>query len=143
GPATDSPERLRALIDAGMDVARFNLSHGSHAEHEERYLRVRKAAAEAERNVGVLVDLQGPKIRLGTFAGGSAQLESGESFTITTDEVEGSAQRASTTYAGMPGDVEVGDQVLVDDGRLSLEVTEVRDSEVVTTVGLGGRVSDH
>jgi len=134
---------LRALIDAGMDVARFNLSHGSHAEHEERYLRVRKAAAEAERNVGVLVDLQGPKIRLGTFAGGSAQLESGESFTITTDEVEGSAQRASTTYAGMPGDVEVGDQVLVDDGRLSLEVTEVRDSEVVTTVGLGGRVSDH
>lgn len=143
GPATDSPERLRELIDVGMDVARFNLSHGSHAEHEERYLRVRKAATEAERNVGVLVDLQGPKIRLGEFAGGSAELEVGQTFVITVDDVDGTAERASTTYKGLPGDVSAGDTVLIDDGRLALEVTEVTDTDVVTTVVIGGRVSDH
>lgn len=126
-----------------MDVARFNLSHGSHAEHEERYLRVRKAATEAERNVGVLVDLQGPKIRLGEFAGGSAELEVGQTFTITVEDVEGTAERASTTYKGLPGDVSAGDSVLVDDGRLALEVTEVTDTDVVTTVVIGGKVSNH
>ncbi|SDS76819.1 pyruvate kinase [Jiangella sp. DSM 45060] len=143
GPATDSPERLRELIDVGMDVARFNLSHGSHAEHEERYLRVRKAATEAERNVGVLVDLQGPKIRLGEFAGGSAELEVGQTFVITVEDVDGTAERASTTYKGLPGDVRAGDTVLIDDGRLSLEVTEVTDTDVVTTVVIGGKVSNH
>ncbi|WP_069114276.1 pyruvate kinase [Jiangella alba] len=143
GPATDSPERLRELIDVGMDVARFNLSHGSHAEHEERYLRVRKAATEAERNVGVLVDLQGPKIRLGEFAGGSAELEVGQTFVITVEDVDGTAERASTTYKGLPGDVEAGDAVLIDDGRLALEVTEVTDTDVVTTVVIGGKVSNH
>ncbi|WP_046772804.1 pyruvate kinase [Jiangella alkaliphila] len=143
GPATDSPERLRELIDVGMDVARFNLSHGSHAEHEERYLRVRKAATEAERNVGVLVDLQGPKIRLGEFAGGSAELEVGQTFTITVEDVEGTAERASTTYKGLPGDVAAGDSVLIDDGRLALDVTEVTDTDVVTTVVIGGKVSNH
>ncbi|WP_116948628.1 pyruvate kinase [Jiangella endophytica] len=143
GPATDSPERLRELIDVGMDVARFNLSHGSHAEHEERYLRVRKAATEAERNVGVLVDLQGPKIRLGEFAGGSAELEVGQTFVITVEDVDGTAERASTTYKGLPGDVTAGDTVLIDDGRLALEVTEVTDTDVVTTVVIGGRVSNH
>lgn len=126
-----------------MDVARFNLSHGSHAEHEERYLRVRKAATEAERNVGVLVDLQGPKIRLGEFAGGSAELEVGQTFVITVEDVDGTAERASTTYKGLPGDVRAGDTVLIDDGRLSLEVTEVTDTDVVTTVVIGGKVSNH
>ncbi|TDE08110.1 pyruvate kinase [Jiangella asiatica] len=143
GPATDSPERLRELIDVGMDVARFNLSHGTHAEHEERYLRVRKAATEAERNVGVLVDLQGPKIRLGTFAEGSVELEDGQTFVITVDDVDGTAERASTTYKGLTHDVKAGDTVLVDDGRLSLDVTEVTETDVVTTVAIGGRVSNH
>lgn len=130
-------------MDAGMDVARFNLSHGSHDEHEERYRRVRKAADEAGRNVGVLVDLQGPKIRLGTFKGGSALLEVGDTFVITTDDVPGTAEQCSTTYPGLPGDVAPGDPILVDDGRLALEVEEVRDNEVVTRVTLGGRVSNH
>ncbi len=143
GPATDSPERLRELIDVGMDVARFNLSHGSHAEHEERYLRVRKAATEAERNVGVLVDLQGPKIRLGTFAEGSVEIEVGQTFVITVDDVDGTSERASTTYKGLPGDVTPGDTVLVDDGRLMLEVTDVTETDVVTKVVIGGRVSNH
>ncbi len=126
-----------------MDVARFNLSHGSHAEHEVRYDRVRAAADEAGRNVGVLVDLQGPKIRLGTFAEGSVVLEPGARFTITTDAVSGNADRSSTTYAGLPGDVHPGDPVLVDDGRLALEVEKVAGSEVVTRVVLGGRVSNN
>nr|WP_174264502.1 pyruvate kinase [Phytoactinopolyspora halotolerans] len=143
GPATDSPERLQALVEAGMDVARFNLSHGSHLEHEERYARVRKAASEAGRNVGVLVDLQGPKIRLGTFAQGSVVLEPGATFTITTDDISGDVERSSTTHGGLPNDVSPGDQVLVDDGRLALEVEEVKGSDVVTRVVLGGRVSNN
>nr|WP_174257280.1 pyruvate kinase [Phytoactinopolyspora alkaliphila] len=143
GPATDSPERLQELVEAGMDVARFNLSHGSHLEHEERYARVRKAAAELGRNVGVLVDLQGPKIRLGTFEQGSVVLEPGATFTITTDDISGDVERSSTTYTGLPGDVKRGDQVLVDDGRLALEVEDVQGSDVVTRVVLGGRVSNN
>lgn len=143
GPASDSAERLRQLVEAGMDVARLNMSHGSHEEHEERYRRVRAAAAVAGRNVGVLADLQGPKIRLGTFDDGQVQLEAGEQFTITTDEITGDSTRTSTTHSGLPGDVHPGDTVLIDDGRLSLEVKEVSGSNVVTRVLRGGAVSDH
>lgn len=126
-----------------MDVARFNLSHGSHAEHEERYRLVRKAAVEADRNVGVLADLQGPKIRLGKFDGGSAMLGTGETFVITTQDVPGTAERSSTTYSGLPADVSPGDSILVDDGRLVLEVEAVEGTDVITKVMLGGRVSNH
>lgn len=126
-----------------MDVARFNLSHGSHAEHEERYRLVRKAAVEADRNVGVLADLQGPKIRLGKFDGGSAMLGTGETFVITTQDVPGTAERSSTTYSGLTADVSPGDSILVDDGRLVLEVEAVEGTDVITKVMLGGRVSNH
>lgn len=143
GPATDGPDRLRELMNAGMDVARFNLSHGTHAEHEKRHADVLEVAAELGRNIGVLVDLQGPKIRLGTFAEGSAVLEPGATFTITTDDVEGTAERSSTTYSGLPGDVSPGDPILVDDGRLALEVEQVHGHDIVTRVVLGGRVSNH
>ncbi|HEU0214572.1 MAG TPA: pyruvate kinase [Jiangellaceae bacterium] len=143
GPATSSRERIEELVQAGMDVARFNLSHGSRPEHEQRYHDLRKAAQAHERNVGVLVDLQGPKIRLGRFAGGPVELERGSRFIITTDEVVGDSQRASTTYAGLPGDVRPGDRVLVDDGRLALEVEDVQGADVVTRVVEGGPVSDH
>ncbi|HEU4539576.1 MAG TPA: pyruvate kinase [Jiangellaceae bacterium] len=143
GPATDSATRLRELMEAGMDVARFNLSHGSHEEHVQRYRRVRAAAALAGRNVGVLVDLQGPKIRLGKFDHGAVHLEAGHRFTITTDEVRGDETRSSTTHRGLPADVHPGDTVLIDDGRLSLEVEEVKGSNVVTRVLEGGPVSDH
>ncbi|HEX6233320.1 MAG TPA: pyruvate kinase [Jiangellaceae bacterium] len=143
GPATDSAERLRELVEAGMDVARFNLSHGDHEEHEQRYRRVRAAAALAGRNVGVLVDLQGPKIRLGKFDQGLVQLEAGHRFTITTDDVSGDATRSSTTHSRLPADVHPGDTVLIDDGRLSLEVEEVKGSNVVTRVLEGGPVSDN
>ncbi len=143
GPATDSAERLRELVNAGMDVARFNLSQGTREEHAPRYRRVRAAAALAGRNVGVLVDLQGPKIRLGKFDHGPVVLERGERFTITTEDVTGDAHRSSTTHSGLPSDVHPGDTVLIDDGRLSLEVEEVEGSNVVTRVLEGGPVSDH
>ena len=143
GPATDSAARLREMVEAGMDVARFNLSHGSHEEHEQRYRRVRAAAALAGRNVGVLVDLQGPKIRLGKFDQGPVHLEPGEKFTITTEDVTGDATRSSTTHTGLTADVHPGDRVLIDDGRLSLQVEEVTGSNVVTRVLEGGPVSDH
>ena len=126
-----------------MDFARLNLSHGSHAEHEERYRNVRKAAKLFRRNVGVLVDLQGPKIRLGTFAEGQVELERGSQFTITTDAVSGDAHRSSTTYSGLPGDVHPGDRVLVDDGRLALEVEAVHGADVVTRVVEGGPISNN
>ncbi|MDP9418311.1 MAG: pyruvate kinase [Actinomycetota bacterium] len=143
GPAVSSPEQIRALISAGMDVARLNLSHGDYAEHEQRYTEVRRAADELGGAVGVMVDLQGPKIRLGKFAGGPVLLERGDEFTITTDDVPGDRSVVSTTYAGLAGDVRPGDRILVDDGRVTLEAVAVEDVRVVTRVIEGGMVSDH
>jgi pyruvate kinase len=143
GPAASTPERLEKLVEAGMDIARLNMSHGSHTEHEQRYHDVRQAAKVVGRSLGVLADLQGPKIRLGTFVAGSAELERGARFTITTESVPGDAQRCSTTYSGLPGDVHKGDRVLIDDGRLALEVEDVQGPDIVTRVVQGGPVSNN
>ncbi|MCX9191144.1 pyruvate kinase [Carbonactinospora thermoautotrophica] len=143
GPATNSLEQIHALVEAGMDVARLNLSHGSYTEHEERYHAVRKAVEETGRGVGVLVDLQGPKIRLGTFAEGPVLLERGDEFVITTEDVPGDKHICSTTYKGLPGDVSKGDRILVDDGRVTLEAIAVEGNRIVTMVIEGGVVSDH
>ncbi|MCU7825359.1 pyruvate kinase [Kitasatospora sp. DSM 101779] len=143
GPAADSYDQIKALVEAGMDIARFNLSHGSWLEHEERYHRVRKAADESGRSVGILVDLQGPKIRLGTFADGPVLLERGDEFTITVEDVPGTRDLCSTTYAGLAEDVLPGEHVLVDDGRVCLRVTAVDGPRIRTTVLEGGLVSDH
>ena len=144
GPATDSYEQIKELVEAGMDVARFNMSHGSHAEHEERYHRVRGAAEETARSVGVLADLQGPKIRLGRFQEGPVFLEAGDEFTITVEEgCEGDRTRCGTTYAGLAEDVAPGERILVDDGRVGLEVKAVEGPLVHTAVVEGGVVSDH
>src|SRR4051794_4148054 len=126
-----------------MDVARLNLSHGTYADHEAVYLRVRAASDEARRGVGILVDLQGPKIRLGNIATGPVDLARGDTFTITTDDVPGDAELVSTTYTGLSGDVQPGDRLLIDDGKVSLRCLEVDGPRVVTTVVEGGRVSDH
>ncbi|GFH35189.1 pyruvate kinase [Streptomyces pacificus] len=143
GPATDSYEQIKALVDAGMDVARLNLSHGTHADHEQRYRHVRKAADETGRSVGVLADLQGPKIRLGRFAEGPVLLEHGDRFTLTTEPVEGDREICGTSHAGLAEDVAAGERILVDDGRVSLEVTAVDGARVRTTVVEGGVISDH
>ncbi len=126
-----------------MDVARMNFSHGDHAEHERNYLDVRHASETTGRNVGVLLDLQGPKIRVGRFAEGSAELVPGARFTITTEGVAGDASLVSTTYPGLPGDVSPGDTVLIDDGRLVLKAVEVNGPEVVSEVVIGGTISNN
>jgi pyruvate kinase len=143
GPATSSPERVRELVAAGMDVARLNFSHGSHADHERAYLRVREASDASGRGVGILADLQGPKIRLGRFAEGSVELVEGATFTITTRDVAGDVAMCSTTYTGLPGDVSPGDPILVNDGNVHLEVTAVDGPDVETRVVVGGPVSDN
>lgn len=143
GPASHTPEQIRALVDAGMDVARLNLSHGTREDHLESYLAVRQACDASGRGVGILADLQGPKIRLGTFANGPVLLEPGTEFIVTTEDVPGDATMVSTTHKGLTDDVRPGDFVLVDDGRIELRVTKVDGPRVHTTVVEGGRVSDN
>ena len=143
GPATASPEKILELVEAGMDVARLNMSHGDQATHAAVVERIRDAAAKTGRSVGILVDLQGPKIRLGTFAEGSVLLREGDAFVITTDDVVGTRDIASTTYSGLAGDVKAGDLILIDDGRVCLRAISVEGSMVRTMVLEGGRISDH
>ena len=143
GPATSSQERITGLIRAGLDVARLNLSHGTHDDHLAVYQRVRAASGEVGRAVGVLADMQGPKIRLGTFPGGPVILKAGEQFTITTEDIPGTEREASTTYQGLPGDVEGGDRILIDDGNVQLDVLSVSGSRVLTRVVVGGKISNH
>ena len=143
GPATRSAESIAALIEAGMDVARLNLSHGTHDEHRAAYERVRSASDAAKRAVAVLADLQGPKIRLGTFRGGSAELTAGAEFTITAEPIQGDSRAASTTYGALASDVRPGDTLLLADGLLRLEALAIDKRAVRCRVIEGGTVSDH
>ena len=143
GPATESPEQIRALVDAGMDVARLNRSHGDTELHEKVYHRVRDAAQAAGRAVAVLVDLQGPKIRLGTFVDGKHDLAVGDIFTITTEDVPGTKELVSTTHKGLTEDARVGDPILIDDGKVLVRVKAVEGSRVVTEVEVPGPVSNN
>ncbi|MEU7783496.1 MULTISPECIES: pyruvate kinase [unclassified Amycolatopsis] len=143
GPATATPEKMRALVDAGMDVARMNFSHGSHGDHKEVYDLIRTAAAESGRAVGVLADLQGPKIRLGTFAGGPVEWHNGDIVRITVEDVAGTHDRVSTTYKGLARDAKPGDRLLVDDGKVGLVVKGVEGQDVVCEVTEGGPVSNN
>jgi pyruvate kinase len=141
GPA--SMDQVPALVRAGLDVARFNMSHGSRATHERAYANVRRSGDESGHSVGVLVDLQGPKIRLGTFSSGSVTLAAGSNFTICTDDVTGDERHVGVSYSELPQDVSSGDRLLIDDGRLMLEVTSTTGTEVRCSVVVGGAVSDH
>jgi pyruvate kinase len=143
GPATSTPERIRDLVRAGMDVARLNFSHGSHADHKQIYDMVRQAADELGRAVGILGDLQGPKIRLGRFAGGQVEWRTGDTVRITVEDLVGTHDRVSTTYKGLAADARSGDRLLVDDGKVGLVVTAVEGPDVVCQVIEGGPVSDH
>jgi pyruvate kinase len=132
-----------ALAEAGMDVARLNMSHGTIADHEAVYAHVRKATGVVGKAIAILADLQGPKIRLGTFSHGPVTLNRGASFIITTDDVDGNADRCSTTYKGLPGDVGPGDEILIDDGRVRLRATNVTATDVTAVVEIAGTVSSH
>ncbi|WP_106187812.1 pyruvate kinase [Umezawaea tangerina] len=143
GPATSSPEKVRELVAAGMDVARMNFSHGSHADHKQVYDTVRAAANESGRAVGILADLQGPKIRLGRFAAGPVEWRTGDIVRVTVEDVAGTHDRVSTTYKELAKDAKVGDRLLVDDGKVGLVVTDVEGPDVVCEVTEGGPVSNN
>jgi pyruvate kinase len=143
GPAVESPAKVAELIAAGMNMARLNLSHGGYPEHQARLDSVRKAAADAGVAVAILVDLQGPKIRLARFENGPHDLARGDIFTITTDEVPGTKERVGTTYKGLPGDCKPGDRILIDDGKVTVEVVEVTVNDVVTKCIEPGAVSNN
>ena len=139
GPASQSDDRLAALIAAGMNVARLNFSYDTHDDHADVINRIRRIAADMGKPVAILQDLQGPRIRIGTFEHGTTvELQAGAPFTITTQVVAGNRERVSTTYAGLPADVQRGDRILLDDGNLELQVEIARDTEVVTRVKVGG-----
>ena len=143
GPATSSLEQITALVESGMDVARLNFSHGEHAHHATAYQRVREASDSTGHAVAVLADLQGPKIRLGTFADGPVEWPTGAQVCITVDDVPGTAERVSTTYKDLANDVVVGDRLLVDDGKLALTVVRVDGPDVFCLVVEGGPVSNN
>ena len=145
GPASRAPEVLARMIAAGLDVVRLNFSHGRPDDHRSTVQAVRDAAERAERPVAILQDLQGPKIRVGRFAEGQVVLEPGQPFVLTTADVSGDAHKVSVSYKGLVGDVEPGQQLLLDDGRLRLRVERVDHAagEIHTVVELGGALSDH
>src|SRR5690242_4927826 len=143
GPATSSEEQITALLKAGMNVARMNFSHGDHADHQVIYQRLRAAAAGTGQALAVMADLQGPKIRLGRFADGPHHWATGDRVTITVDDIVGTRDRVSTTYAGLAQDARPGDRLLIDDGKVGLVVAEVTGPDVHCTVTEGGPVSNN
>ena len=143
GPAVEAPDRVKLLMEAGMNMARLNLSHGSYEEHQGRLDAVRSAAKAANVPVAILVDLQGPKIRLGRFTDGPHDLARGDIFTITTDDIDGTKERVSTTFKELPKDCKKGDRLLIDDGKVTVEVIEVKGNDVVTKCIEPGTVSNN
>src|SRR5260370_10330942 len=144
GPASREEPTLGRLVDAGMDVARLNFSHGTQDDHLRAIANVRKASEDAGRAVGLLLDLQGPKIRVGNIEGGKVRLEPGTEVVITVDTgTPGNAQRFSCSYEGLAEDVSIGDPVLINDGAIRLEVIAVEKREVRCRVLVGGMLSDH
>ncbi len=143
GPASAAEGIIEQMARAGMDVARLNFSHGTQAEHAQAIERIRSVESRLGKPIAILQDLQGPKIRLGTFAGGRATLRRGGAFVLTISACQGSADRASISYEGFARDIKPGDRVLIDDGRIALEVQDVAGDDVVCRVETGGLVQDH
>jgi pyruvate kinase len=143
GPASSSVETMTALIEAGADVFRMNFSHGTREDHAENVERAREAARRAGREIGLLGDLPGPKLRLSNVEGGVVELEAGNEVTLTTDEVAGTAQRLPMSWEGLPAAVKPGDEVYLADGRIRLKVLESGTHEVRCEVEAGGAVSSH
>ncbi len=143
GPASESEEMLRELMLAGMDVARFNFSHGTHEEQKEKLRRVKKVREELGLPVATLMDTKGPEIRLRDFEGGRVELVSGQRFVLTTEEILGTAERAAISYKNLKNDISVGTTILIDDGMIEMRVDEICGEEIVCTVINGGFVSNH
>ena len=144
GPATSTPERVRALIQAGMNVARLNMSHGDHTLHKERFDLIRACADELKTNVAIMLDLQGPKIRTGKLKEGlMVELVEGAEFVITTEKILGDAARVSTSYKNLPRDVKTGDRILMADGSLEVRVCHVYGDDVMCEVVRGGMLGEH
>ncbi|WP_281519506.1 pyruvate kinase [Acidaminococcus timonensis] len=141
GPATDKKDLLVNMINAGMDLARFNFSHGSHEECEARLNLLKEAVKETGKVVGYVADTKGPEMRLGLFKGDKTTLVPGHEFILTTDDVEGTAEKAHVNYAGLPEEVKKGDTILLNDGKLSLEVESTTSKEIYTKVVNGGEIS--
>ena len=143
GPSLSGYERTREAIEAGVNIARLNLSHGSHDVHEAVYADIRRASDDLGTPVAVLVDLQGPKIRLGKIAAGPQDLAEGDILTITTEDVPGDKHIVSTTFKGLAKDVSAGDSLLIDDGRVMLRALESDGVRVRAEVVVPGRISDN
>ncbi len=143
GPASESEERLRELMLAGMNVARFNFSHGTHEEQKAKYERVLKVRKELGLPVATMLDTKGPEIRLRDFEGGKVELRAGETFTLTTEEIMGTAQRATISYKNLKNDISVGTTLLIDDGLIELEVEKISGEDIICRVINGGFVSNH
>lgn len=143
GPASESEENLRKLMKAGMNVARFNFSHGSHEEHKAKFARVLKVSGELGVSVATLLDTKGPEIRLRDFAAGKVELKAGQDFILTTEEILGDETKASITYKNLKEDVKEGSRILIDDGKIEMEVKKIEGEEIVCKVLNGGMVSNH
>lgn len=143
GPASSDPGVLAHLVDAGMDIARLNFSHGTHDDHQEMLRRVREVSERHGKAISVLQDLQGPKIRIGDLSTPSVDLVAGAAITITTAPTPGDAARISTDFQGLPGDVHPGEAILIDDGKIRLRVSEVRGTDVKCQVVVGGTLTPH
>ena len=143
GPACESEEKMRELIKAGMNVARFNFSHGTHEEHKVKFGRIIKVSGELGMPVATLLDTKGPEIRLRDFKGGKVQLTAGQEFILTTEEIDGDEKRASITYKNLKNDVQAGSVVLIDDGKIEMEVKEINGEDIICVVKNGGAVSNH
>ncbi len=143
GPASESEENLRKLMKAGMNVARFNFSHGSHEEHKVKFARVLKVSGELGVSVATLLDTKGPEIRLRDFAAGKVELKAGQDFILTTEEILGDETKASITYKNLKEDVKEGSRILIDDGKIEMEVKRIEGEEIICKILNGGMVSNH
>lgn len=142
GPATESEEKLSALVEAGMNVMRLNFSHGDFKEHQSRVNNLKKIMAKTGKNVGIMQDLGGPKIRIGDFENGSVVLKEGETFTLTTDKVVGNEKKVFVNYPLLPKEVKVGGFILLHDGKKKLQITDIKGSEVITKILVGGEIKN-
>ena len=143
GPASEKEEKLKEMMQAGMNVARFNFSHGSHEEHKKKFDRVIKVSNELGIPVATLLDTKGPEIRLKTIEGGKTELTAGQKFVLTTEDIEGNNERVSITYKNLKNDVEVGNIILIDDGLIEMVVEEIDETDIICTVVNGGPISNN